>query len=53
MTKRPEIRLGCGSNGEKDIKSHVFFAGLDWVLLEQRSVEPPFKPIIVRTRIRL
>ena len=28
----------------KALKAHPFFDGIDWELLEQRHMEPPFKP---------
>ena len=40
----PKTRLGSGHNGVKAIKSHIFFKGIDWELLEQKHVEPPYKP---------
>lgn len=46
LTKRPELRLGNGPTGEKDIKTHAFFSGLEWDQLEQRRTEPPFRPVI-------
>jgi serine/threonine protein kinase len=39
-----KTRLGSGPGGVKDIQSHVFFKGIDWDLMEQKHVEPPFKP---------
>lgn len=50
MTKNPAKRLGCVVNqgSEEAIKTHAFFREIDWVLLEQRKVKPPFKPRIVR-----
>lgn len=50
MTKNPAKRLGCVVNQgcEEAIKTHAFFREIDWVLLEQRKVKPPFKPRIVR-----
>lgn len=39
-----KTRLGAGPNGAKDVKSHVFFKNIDWELLEQKHVEPPYKP---------
>jgi serine/threonine protein kinase len=37
-------RLGFGPTGLADIKQHAFFRGLDWALLEQKHVVPPFIP---------
>lgn len=50
MTKNPAKRLGCvvSQGCEEAIKTHAFFREIDWVLLEQRKVKPPFKPRIVR-----
>ena len=38
--------MGSGTRGVKDIKNHPYFASVDWELLEQKHVEPPFKPSI-------
>lgn len=47
LTKHPSRRLGCHpETGEKDIKDHVFFKGLDWGKLERRELKPPYKPKI-------
>ncbi|XP_031438484.1 protein kinase C epsilon type-like [Clupea harengus] len=52
MTKNPSKRLGCvAAQGlEEAIKAHPFFKEIDWVLLEQRRVRPPFKPRIKTKR---
>uniref|UniRef100_A0A1D5QIW0 Protein kinase C n=1 Tax=Macaca mulatta TaxID=9544 RepID=A0A1D5QIW0_MACMU len=52
MTKNPHKRLGCvaSQNGEDAIKQHPFFKEIDWVLLEQKKIKPPFKPRIKTKR---
>ncbi|KAL2102228.1 hypothetical protein ACEWY4_001396 [Coilia grayii] len=52
MTKSPSKRLGCvvSQGMEEAIKAHPFFRDIDWVLLEQRRVRPPFKPRIKTKR---
>ncbi|GKT16918.1 hypothetical protein ADUPG1_011009, partial [Aduncisulcus paluster] len=42
LLRQPEKRLGSG--GVEDIKSHPLFSTLDWKLLEERKLAPPFKP---------
>jgi serine/threonine protein kinase len=37
-------RLGSGKDGAKEVKRHPFFRGLDWDMLEQKQIEPPYKP---------
>uniref|UniRef100_A0A8C2XDD5 Protein kinase C n=1 Tax=Cyclopterus lumpus TaxID=8103 RepID=A0A8C2XDD5_CYCLU len=52
MTKSPNKRLGCvvAQGLEEAIKLHVFFREIDWTLLEQRKIRPPFKPRIKTKR---
>ncbi|XP_016316237.1 protein kinase C eta type-like [Sinocyclocheilus anshuiensis] len=48
LTKNPSRRLGCvaAEGGETAVTSHPFFASIDWNKLNQRELEPPFKPRI-------
>ena len=48
LTKNCEERLGCTASGEQSIVDHAYFREMDWVKLEAKQIEPPFKPIIVR-----
>jgi len=39
---------GAGTNGVEDLKSHVFFATINWEKLVKRQIVPPFKPVASR-----
>ena len=44
LKRNPKERLG--TNGVAEIKSHIFFDGMDWEKLGQREVKAPFIPKI-------
>uniref|UniRef100_A0AAY4A1K3 Protein kinase C n=1 Tax=Denticeps clupeoides TaxID=299321 RepID=A0AAY4A1K3_9TELE len=47
LNKDPKDRLGCHpQTGFADIMGHPFFRNVDWDLMEQKQVVPPFKPNI-------
>lgn len=41
-----KTRLGSGPRGVAEIKQHPFFEDFQWELLEQKHVEPPYKPTV-------
>ncbi|KAA0152224.1 hypothetical protein FNF29_04088 [Cafeteria roenbergensis] len=44
LNKDPRSRLGCLTSDASDIKSHPFFAGVDWAALARREIPPPWTP---------
>lgn len=42
LNRDPALRLGA--NGAAEIKSHPFFASIDWKKLLAKQIQPPFKP---------
>ncbi|XP_018333062.1 atypical protein kinase C isoform X3 [Agrilus planipennis] len=45
LNKNPADRLGCHSpDSFSEITSHQFFKSIDWEMLEQKQVAPPYKP---------
>ena len=52
LTRDPNQRLGV--NGAEEIKRHPFFAKhIDFKLLLQKKIQPPFKPSVVSLPIYL
>ncbi|KAG1140107.1 hypothetical protein G6F37_009998 [Rhizopus arrhizus] len=45
LTRDPKERLG--NNGSEEIKNHPFFASIDWRKLNQKKLQPPYKPPVV------
>lgn len=46
LEKDPERRLGCGADSIHAIMRHPFFAGMDWLALENKQIPSPFKPTV-------
>ncbi|XP_045162767.2 protein kinase C iota type-like isoform X2 [Mercenaria mercenaria] len=45
LNKNQKERLGCHpQNGFPDIQSHAFFRTIDWDMLQQKQISPPYKP---------
>ena len=46
--RNPANRLGSGPGGGQEIKSHAFFANIDFDKLLNKQVTPPYIPAVVR-----
>jgi serine/threonine protein kinase len=44
LERDPVKRLGMKTSPYGDIRGHSFFSKIDWMRLESRQIEPPFKP---------
>ncbi|EHB15086.1 Protein kinase C iota type [Heterocephalus glaber] len=45
LDRDPKRRLGCHTQkGFVDVQEHAFFQNVDWDMMEQKQVVPPFKP---------
>ncbi|GAA5882505.1 hypothetical protein JCM16303_001767 [Sporobolomyces ruberrimus] len=45
LNRNPKHRLGA-TRDAAELKEHPFFKNIDWELLAQRAVPPPFKPYV-------
>lgn len=45
LTRDPASRLG-GKVGAQELKSHAFFAAIDWHALYAKKLVPPFNPCV-------
>lgn len=43
LNRNPKHRLGATDDAE-ELKQHAFFNDIDWTLLAQKRIAPPFKP---------
>lgn len=49
----PAQRLGGGSTGVEELKSHSWFSGLDWEAIQKKEVKAPFVPkFTIKTNIK-
>ena len=48
LNKNPARRLGGGSSDAEEVRRHAYFTGVDWNAILQKTVQPPYVPIIVR-----
>ena len=51
LNKNPEERLG-GKYGEKEIKHHMFFSGLNWDLIQKRKYNSPIYQILRCSKLK-
>lgn len=51
LERDPTRRLGVKTSPHGEIRQHSFFARIDWTKLEQKQIEPPFKPKVVSYNI--
>jgi len=38
------LRLGCTKSGPDDVKGHKWFRGVDWKIVFERKIPPPWVP---------
>merc|ERR1711939_1148417 len=44
LERSPELRLGAGAKGHKDIQEHAYYESFDWDIVLKQAQEPPWKP---------
>ena len=44
MLQQPRKRLGHSENDAHEIKNHLFFKDIDWEQIQNKKLNPPFKP---------
>ena len=49
LQKNPTERLGANAD-LAEIQQHAFYKPIDWKLLEQRALQPPYKPLVLNER---
>ena len=47
LTRDPSMRLGGGPTDSQEVKDHAFFENINWQNIEQKKVQPPFRPEIL------
>ena len=50
LDRDAETRLGSSSDDVEDLKVHNFFSAIDWEMLLQKKIKPPFKPLVGDTK---
>ena len=50
LDRDPAKRMGSSADDVEDVKCHAFFNAIDWELLMQKKITPPFKPNVGGTK---
>jgi len=37
-------RLGCSSRGPEEVKLHKWFRGVNWNMVDEKKIPPPWTP---------
>lgn len=46
LNRNPSLRLGSGPRDALDVEESPFFASIDFKALEEKKIEPPWKPML-------